>query len=394
MIKLGKTTLAICIILLVGSCGIASAKQVEDGTLGYTNENPEKYTPSKSIINQLVVSPAIHLGVWWPRYAGDLPPYGDLASAGIEAVDVVDLNASTLQNLDVVYIGRGAFYLHAGEGNMDINAVKDWVRNGGAIIGESESVIYDSVVTLGVDWSPQLSNISGVWSNQPGGWDYVAGDINISLNPEHPISNGLPATFYTTVYSMEDAAYLDPARNPTAQIVGTVASILPGIPPIIASSYGSGRAVYFPYCPDGYTDWSSVGGQNLEKLFINAVKWAAGQTPTAGSISGFKINDTNGNGKWDAGENGLQGWKIKLTGIVGMGTETSVLNLKTTTNADGFYMFANLPAGRYVVMEELQGGFVLNGSPIMSIMLAKGEISENNNFFNRPISSLFSINIR
>ena len=284
MVKCGIKMLTICIILLVGSCGIVNAEQIADGTLGYTTDSHEKYTPYKSSINQPELS-FIRLGVWWPRYEGDLPPYGDLALAGIEAIDVVDLNASTLQNLDVVYIGRGAFYVHGGEGDMDVDAVKEWVSNGGAIIGESESVIYDSVVTLGVDWSPQLSYVFGVWSNEADGADYGIGNITITLDPEHPISNGLPTIFSTTVYSIEDAAYLDTTRNPTAEEVGTVASSRPGIPPIIASNYGSGRAVYFPYCPDWSTNWSSVGGQNLEKLFINAVKWTVGTNEPTVSIS-------------------------------------------------------------------------------------------------------------
>src|SRR3989304_3255031 len=32
------------------------------------------------------------------------------------------------------------------------------------------------------------------------------------------------------------------------------------------------------------------------------------------SISGYKINDTNGNGKWDVGEKGISGWTIEIMG--------------------------------------------------------------------------------
>jgi len=274
--------LAIFAMFLVAMSGMVSATSSVDGTLGYSVGREDAYTPS---VKQPLGDTVIRLGVWWPRYEGDLPPYEHLAAAGIEASDVVDLNADTLSNYDVVYIGRGAFHVHTGEGDMDVEALKDWIYNGGAIIGESESVIYDSVPTLGVDWSPQLSYVCGVWSTEANACDYVAGNITVTLNPEHPISNGLPESFSTTVYSIEDAAYLDLGRNPTAQEVGTVESARPGIPPIIASSYGSGRAVYFPYCPDGRTNWSSVGGQLLEQLFINAVKWAAGEAGPSISIS-------------------------------------------------------------------------------------------------------------
>ncbi len=99
--------------------------------------------------------------------------------------------------------------------------------------------------------------------------------------------------------------------------------------------------------------------------------------PTMGSISGFKINTVDGVG--------LQGWTIKLIGIVGKGTETGVIRMETTTNDDGSYMFNDLPAGRYILREELQRGFVPVGSPVKNIMLAQGENSMNNNFTNRPI---------
>ncbi len=111
-------------------------------------------------------------------------------------------------------------------------------------------------------------------------------------------------------------------------------------------------------------------------------------TPTAGSISGFKIEDLNGNGMRDSEERGLQNWTIKLTGIVGMGIETRAINLETTTNADGFYMFDNLSAGTYIIVEEMQTGFVPVGSPVINVILKQGETSENNNFMNRPVPNL------
>lgn len=110
--------------------------------------------------------------------------------------------------------------------------------------------------------------------------------------------------------------------------------------------------------------------------------------PPGGIISGTKFNDVNGNGINDPGEKGLSGWKIRLVGVVGEGTETKVLNKETTTNDDGFYMFEDLPPGNYNVIEELEKGFVPVVSPVKNIMLEKGEISENNNFFNRPVNSL------
>jgi hypothetical protein len=108
-------------------------------------------------------------------------------------------------------------------------------------------------------------------------------------------------------------------------------------------------------------------------------------TPTAGSISGFKINDLNGNGRWDADEAGLAGWNIRLIGIV---PGTAGINKETTTDDLGFYSFENLPAGMYLVVETLKGGYVPSGSPVLVVNLENGMNSMNNNFTNRPISSL------
>ncbi len=111
-------------------------------------------------------------------------------------------------------------------------------------------------------------------------------------------------------------------------------------------------------------------------------------TPMTGSISGFKINDLNGNGRWDEGENGLSGWNIRLTGIV---PETASINMETTTDDQGFYKFENLPAGQYLIEEKNQNDFVPTSSPVKTITLVQGENSINNNFMNKLVLSPVNI---
>jgi hypothetical protein len=107
------------------------------------------------------------------------------------------------------------------------------------------------------------------------------------------------------------------------------------------------------------------------------------------SISGFKINDLNGNGRQDASEIGIPGWNIKLIGI---GPDTFKVKKETTTDENGFYSFENLPAGRYIVMETpLKRGYVPTDTPVKVVNLKEGTNSMNNNFMNRPIRSLFNI---
>ena len=77
-----------------------------------------------------------------------------------------------------------------------------------------------------------------------------------------------------------------------------------------------------------------------------------------GSISGYKWNDLNGNGVWDAGEPGLGGWTISVTN--GTWTGTAV------THADGYFIFTGLryqPAQFYDVSEIQQSGLTQTHPP-------------------------------
>jgi hypothetical protein len=113
--------------------------------------------------------------------------------------------------------------------------------------------------------------------------------------------------------------------------------------------------------------------------------------PTGGSVSGYKINDTNSNRRWDAGEKVISNWTIRLIGITRTGKDTKVIRKETFTDAMGFYKFENLPAGRYFVIEKLKKGFVPTSSPVKRINLVQEENSENNNFTNKPVHSLTRI---
>ena len=113
--------------------------------------------------------------------------------------------------------------------------------------------------------------------------------------------------------------------------------------------------------------------------------------PVGGVISGYKINDTNGNGKWNAGEKGISNWIIKLIGITGKGKDYKVIRIETFTDDMGFYKFDNLPEGRYIVIEKLKKGFVPTSSPVKRIKLVQEENSMNNNFTNRPVHSMAKI---
>ncbi len=97
--------------------------------------------------------------------------------------------------------------------------------------------------------------------------------------------------------------------------------------------------------------------------------------PGAANINGFKINDDNANGVQDAGELRIPNWNITLTGL-----DTGVVKT-TTTNATGFYEFAQMLPGNYTITEELKPGFA-NTTPISRTFLLLDGIDRRENFTN------------
>lgn len=76
--------------------------------------------------------------------------------------------------------------------------------------------------------------------------------------------------------------------------------------------------------------------------------------PTS-SISGFKFDDTNGNGTRDVGEPGLSGWTIYLDSNANGALDAGEPNV--VTGSDGSYTFSNLLPGKYLVGEVMQTGW-------------------------------------
>ncbi len=104
-----------------------------------------------------------------------------------------------------------------------------------------------------------------------------------------------------------------------------------------------------------------------------------------GSISGYKVNDINGNGKKDIGEKGISGWNIR---IIGISDKRKVIRKEMATDATGFYKFDKLPAGIYIVREETKKEWRSTSQLYKIIRLASEEKSINNHFMNRHIEIL------
>lgn len=130
-------------------------------------------------------------------------------------------------------------------------------------------------------------------------------------------------------------------------------------------------------CNAGDCAWVTDFGSRVVKPYNPTPTPVPPIIPASGSISGYNINDLNGNGKWDTGEKGLASWTIRLAGTSNDG---SYITKETLTDAMGFYKFDNIPAGTYTVREKLKRGFVSTGSSALRILLEAGKNSIRNNF--------------
>jgi uncharacterized repeat protein (TIGR01451 family) len=92
---------------------------------------------------------------------------------------------------------------------------------------------------------------------------------------------------------------------------------------------------------------TEIGGIEFSTQAATTKLW------TAGTVTGQKWNDLNGDGnKGPANvEPRLEGWKITLTEVAVEGGYTDT----ATTDVNGDYTFANVPPGEYLVTEDMTG---------------------------------------
>ena len=96
------------------------------------------------------------------------------------------------------------------------------------------------------------------------------------------------------------------------------------------------------------SDVNPANGMTPTEVLIsgeNNLTYDAGYYKPA-SIGNFVWDDTDGDGVQDAGEPGVPGVSVTLTGTDGTG---AAVNLTTTTDATGLYTFGNLVPGTYIV---------------------------------------------
>ncbi|MFH0853127.1 MAG: SdrD B-like domain-containing protein [bacterium] len=128
-------------------------------------------------------------------------------------------------------------------------------------------------------------------------------------------------------------------------------------------------------------------GNDGESLSLLAASFSVPEF-CPGKISGYKWNDTNGNGNWDISESALSGWTINLwndrAGQPGIIIDTDV------TDANGYYEFADLLPGAYWVNEVLQAGWIQTSLPVTygPLVITLNENYTRNDFGNFELGEI------
>ncbi len=184
----------------------------------------------------------------------------------------------------------------------------------------------------------------------------------------------LPATLtrigpFLTQLNMPPGGFVGvSANNPTGRYISQDSINFHAITP---GPFGD----FFRLAGPGIDPGNADGDGNANVLQTNQWTIAGRFFPGAANINGFKINDDNANGVQDAGELRIPNWNITLTGL-----DTGIVKT-TTTNATGFYEFAQMLPGNYTITEELKPGFA-NTTPISRTFLLVNGIDKRENFTN------------
>ncbi|MCZ2342684.1 MAG: carboxypeptidase regulatory-like domain-containing protein [Bacteroidales bacterium] len=241
----------------------------------------------------------------------------------------------------------------------------------------NQPIAVNGTPVTGVNFGDTLSTVSGavyVDTNNNGvrdGGEVGIGGVVVTLTGTDAAGNPIAKTTTTGA----DGSYIFtelPASGPNGYTVSE---------PTQPAGYLDGSEVYGP---SGLVVPASSGGPDvITPLVVAAGTDVPGNTfgelvplnPGTGAISGTVYIDTNQNGTLDPGEVPLAGVTVALTD--GMGNEIAT----TTTDANGNYLFPNVPPGNYTVVESQPDGLgSTTPNDINNITVVAGEVNGGNYF--------------
>ncbi len=194
------------------------------------------------------------------------------------------------------------------------------------------------------------------------------------------VKKALPAS--TDIFSfalMSDSTTInsfDLADNSDTTDASETFSLLPG-------NYSVSEGNYSNW---GKTTSSCTNGNSVSSITLNS-----GDSVTCtftntkyGSISGYKINDADGNSGTTTDQSYVSGWNIELWDS---SAERNKLN-ETVTSTDGKYTFTNILPGTYRVKEVLKAGWAVLTVSEQEVVVSAGENKTDVNFINYKEGSI------
>ncbi len=128
-------------------------------------------------------------------------------------------------------------------------------------------------------------------------------------------------------------------------------------------------------CVDSETQ-AALGSGSGTSLTVNVTTHGATCTFTnardTGTIDGYKFNDLNGDGTWNDGEPGLDGWTIQLSNGASVVTGANEWPL-------GYYRFSLVPTGTYTVNELVQSDWTnTTQNPVGDVLISYNQTTSVN----------------
>ncbi len=151
-----------------------------------------------------------------------------------------------------------------------VEAIRGFVKNGGALIATHETSLYDNKGNQRPDFG--LADVFGVQYEQM----LPASNRQIHIETPHPVTQGLTASKPLS----HDDTHVDVKLTAGESVATLKGKDLQGksIPAVVVNQYGAGRVVYLPGRLDAIQ--CEVLSANVEQLFSNAVQWVVnGEVP-------------------------------------------------------------------------------------------------------------------
>jgi hypothetical protein len=212
-------------------------------------------------------------------------------------------------------------------------------------------------------------------------------DNNSGTGPSVPVGSTVTWTYIVTNtgnMALSDIVVVDDGGPNPDFTVGTIASLAPGASTTLTAT-GIAQAGQYQNTATATGHDSinqSVSASDVDHYFGVAA-------PAAGKLSGHVYRDLDNDGKKEAGEPGIGGVTVKLSGTDANGNP---VNATQTTNVDGFYEFLGLAEGTYKITEVQPDGWLdgkdsvgseggtLSDDMVSNIALGAGENGTGYNF--------------